>query len=344
MPGVLPETDRDRWTALTAAQRRRAVTRISAIERWNDDSIPIDLAEQESGLSRSRFYRMAADWRAAPSLSALGISIGTVGTRTRLDPQAVNALQAIVSDVVAMNAGASVSQLVQLMVQRAGVPTDALPGTSKLRAIVEDEQRRVAATGEAGNAVRFDCSAINLPREGGRPWIVFACLDEGTRLVLGTAVLAEADAAVGYRAVATDARERIDRVRDELPWAVRTARIEITAGADLEASADLVRSVMAAGVRVRPQLASVPRRFGRYIRAIVGTRIGRVEITPLRTLEGPALPDNGDMTPWTQEEAATAVRKAVDQHNEAVLAELGGRGGGRVPDDLARMLDQLAED
>jgi hypothetical protein len=343
MPEALPEADRARWEGLTAAQRRRAVTRISAIERWNGDSIPIDLAEQESGLSRSRFYRMAADWRAAPSLSALGISVGTVGARTRLDPDAVNALQAIVSDVVAMNAGASVSQLVQLMVQRAGVPAEALPGTSKLRAIVEDEQRRVAATGEAGNVVRFDCSAINLPRNDGRPWILFGALDEGTRLILGAAVLAEADAAAGYRAAAQDARERLERIRDALPWAIRTARIEMTAGADLEASADLVRGLAAAGVRVRPQLASVPRRFGRYFRAVVGTRMGRVEITPLRTLEGTALPDNGDMTPWTQGEATVAVRTAVDQHNEALLAELAGRGVGRMPDDLSLVLEHLAE-
>jgi len=342
MPTSLPEVDRERWNAMTAAQRRRATDRLDAIEKWNAGTIDIESALESTGLSSSRFYRMAADWRAAPSLVALGAFAGTGGTKSRLNPEVVNALQAVVSKVVSMNAGASVSQLVQMMVQEAGVSTDDLPGTSKLRAIVEDEQRRVAATGEAGHAVKFDCSAINLPRADGRPYAMFACLDEGTRLILGAAIIEDATAAEGYRLAAVDALERLGRIGARLPWALRTAGMEITAGIDLDASTGLLDRLKAGGVRANVQLARVPRRFGRYFRAIVGTRIARVEITPLRTEEGLAAADNGDMTPWSIEEARAALRVGVDQHNEAVLAELGGEGGKRAPDDLALALRTLA--
>lgn len=342
MPAQLPDADLDRWDAMTAAQRRRAADRLAAIEGWNSGALRIEAALEATGLSRSRFYRMAADWRAEPSLVALGAFAGSGGTRSRLDGDVVNALQAVVAEVVAADPDATVSQQVQLMVARAGV-SEGLPGTSKLRAIVETERRRAAATGEAGNAVRLDCSAINLPRGGGRPHVMYAVLDEGTRLILGAAVAPEGDVADGYRRSALDARDRIGRIGAGLPWALRTARIEVTAGTDVQASIDLLVRVRAGGVHVTPQLATAPRRFGRYFRAIAGTRIGRVEITPLRTEHGLATPDNGDMTAWTPEEAAVALRQGVEQHNDAVLADLPGAGGGRVPDDLARLLELLSE-
>ncbi|MFD1949463.1 hypothetical protein ACFSGX_01615 [Sphingomonas arantia] len=120
-------------------------------------------------------------------------------------------------------------------------------------------------------------------------------------------------------------------------------RIEITAGTDLDDSTRLVERLRAAGVRANLQLARVPRRFGRYFRAIVGTRLGRVEITPLRTEQGAAVPDNGDITPWTLEEANAALRLAVERHNEEVMAALPKEEGGRVPDDLAQTLEVMAD-
>jgi hypothetical protein len=171
--------------------------------------------------------------------------------------------------------------------------------------------------------------------------MMFTILDEGTRLILGAAVAPEGDAAEGYRRAAADARARIARIGGALPWALRTARIEITAGIDVEASAGLVERLRSGGVRANVQLARIPRRFGRYFRAIVGARIGRVEITPLRTQEGMATPDNGDMTPWSLEEAGGALRMAVEQHDDAILADLPLESGRAVPDDLVRALDIL---
>lgn len=340
MPSALSEDDRERWNLMTAAQRKRAADRLQAIEQWEAGAIPIEVALESTGRSRSRFYRMASDWRAERTLTALGAFAGTGGTKSRLDPVAVNALQAVVARVVRLNKGATVKQLVELMVAEADVPERAvLPGTSRLRGIVEDEQRRVSATGDAGHTVKLDCSAINLPREDGRPFAAFTILDKGTRLILGAAVAAEPEAAGGYRLAAIDAQERIGRIGQRLPWSVRLREMEVTAGTDLDASVALIDRLTVPEVGSNPQLASAPRRFGNYFREIVGMRIGRVEITPLRTQTGNAMPDNGDMTAWTIEEAAEALRQGVESHNELMLAGIGERGGRRVTEGLQRALE-----
>ena len=339
-PEGLPTGDLARWTSMTAGQRTKAGRRIAAIRGWLLDGVPVDAAIKLSGLSSSRFYRLAAEWRAAPSLAAVGALAGSGAVRTRLDPDAVNALQAVVSDVVRLNAGATVSQLVRMMVERSGV-TKGLPSAVRLRQIVEDEQRRVAATHDAGHAVRFDLTAVNLPRADGRPFVMFACVDTGTRLILGAAMADEPVAAVGYRAVATDALARIDGPLAELPWAIRLTQAEMSAGMDLDASVDIVDRLMSHGVP-SPQLARSEKRFGAYLRKTVGERIGRIGITPKRTASGLALPDNGDMSPWTLAEANAALATAVNDYNDPIAKALADHARGRPPEGLILALYLLA--
>lgn len=341
-PPTLPESDRARWTQMTPAQRKKARSRIAAFNAWAAKEMSLEDAVQASDLSRSRFYRLAAEWRAAPSLAALGAQTGSGAAVARLDGDAVNALQAVIPGIVELNAGASVSHLVRLMVDQARVPEKKLPGKIRLRRIVENELRRVAATGEAGHAVRFDCTAINLPQPNGRPYILFACIDVGTRLILGAAVMEEPEAVPGYRSAAADARKRIGASLSELPWASRLTRIELTAGVDIDASIALVARLKEGGVRANVQLARVEKRFGRYFRQAVGERIGRVVITPGRTKEGIAMPDNGDMSPWTLADAAAAVVTGVEEHNLATRIELISDCRDEPPVDLRRSLDLLA--
>jgi citrate lyase gamma subunit len=340
-PLGLPESERARWNAMTQAQRKKAAARISAFEGWRTGTLGIDDAVKASDLSRSRFYRLAAEWRAAPSLSALGALTGSGAAVTRLDPDAVNALQAVVSKVVRLNAGASVSQLIRLMVEQANVPEDKLPGAVRLRQIVDNELRRVAATGDAGYAVQFDCSAINLPAPDRRPYILFACIDTGTRLIMGSAVAEEANADEGYRVAAADAQRRIAGPLAKLPWALRLTRIELTAGIDIEKSVEMVWQLRDAGVQANVQLSRVDKRFGKYFRQVVGERIGRVAITPRRTTSGIAAPDNGDFSPWTLADAAAAVTTAVDEHNSGILRELDANARGGPPEDLILAFETL---
>lgn len=343
-PPSLPESDRTEWDSMAPSQRERAVRRLEAFEAWFAGEIEIAEAVRRSGLSRSRFYRLAADWRESPGLTALGAAIGSGSAGSRLDPKAVNALQAAVAKVVRFNKDAKVSQLVRLMVEMADIPAGAdLPGDTRLRRIVEDELRRVAGQGEAGDEIRFDCTAINLPQADGRPHILFACLDKGTRAILGYSVQPTVDVAAGYGAAAADALRRVEARLSALPWALRTKQMVLTAGTDADASMALVERLIEAGVQGAVQLTQLPKRFGKYYRELVGTRLGRIEITPARTLDGLAMPDAGDMKPWSTADAVAAVGVIVERHNADVVGAVSNPRGGRVPDDLLLALKVLAQ-
>lgn len=329
---------------MTPTQRDKALLRLEVIDAYSSGAISLSAALERTGLSRGRFYSLAAGWREALSLSSLGVLAGSGSTRARLDPDVVNRLQAQVGNVVRLNAGANVSQLVRHLVAASGVADSRLPGIITLRRIVETELRRVAATHEAGHAVQFDCSAINLPQEGGRPHILFVCLDVGTRLILGAAVHRSPDAEAGYRSAARDAQMRIAGSLASAYWSFRLVRAEMTAGKDLDQSVALLERLAAGGVRANLQLAQVPRRYGRYFRKILGARVGRIEITPLRTEDGLAIPDNGDMTPWSDGEATAAVARAADEHNAVVLSTARLEPRGHPPEDLTTLLSLLAVD
>lgn len=342
-PANLPASERARWDELTPRQRERAVARIGAVEDWRNERATLSEAVAASGVSRSRFYRIAADWRATPSIDALGAFAGAgVAARAYSDPAVVNALQAVVGRVVETNGGAKVSELVRLMVARAGFAAPPL-GPTKLRAIVTDEQRRRAATGDAGHAVRLDCVAVNLPREGGRPWIMFCCLDQGTGAILGAAMSAEPVTREGYRLAARNALDRMGTSLAGLPWAIRLARVEMTAGVDVDEAILLRDELMTAGV-TGAQVAQKEKRFGQYVRATVGERIGRIAITPKRTAKGDAMPDNGDMTGWSGGQAAEILAEAVDGYDTIVLERVRSADPGRPPEDLVTMLELLAAD
>lgn len=340
-PASLPESDRANWSALTANQRSRARERLRAIEGWRAGDLSLEEAMAATDLSRTRFYAIAADFKAAPTLSSLGALAGSGASRERLNPDTVNALQSVVSDVVAMNRGASVSQLVRLMVKKAEVDPDSLPGATRLRGIVEAELRRVDASGLAGHALKLDMTAINIPGKDGRPHILFILIDEGSRLILGAATQGSTDLLVGYGAAARDATKRIKGSLAKIRWADRLMRIEATVGEDREVGAALRGLLIQGGVHANVNLA--PERYGRYFRKAVGDRIGRIAITPLRTEAGLAVPDNHDMTPWTDAEATAAVALAVEQHNASVIDDVDTKSGRRViPDDLAKALRVLS--
>jgi hypothetical protein len=339
-PPALPETDRARWFAMTPKQRQKVTLRLAAITSWRDGAIGIDEAIEASGLSRSRFYTVAARWREAPSLASLGGFRGAGGARQKVDGNVINALQAVIADVYALNRGASVNRLVQLMVDASGIEGERLPGIQRRRAIVEAEMRRAEATGQAGHALRGDISAINLPREGGRPHLLYVLIDVGTRLILGAWTQADLDEVSGYRGAARDAQRRITSKLEDMQWTDRLMRIELKVQAQ-EIGYLFRKKHHDLGGAVLPQ--GSPKGYGKYFRELVGLRIGRIEITPARTEAGNAISDNRDPYPWSDEEARGAVALAVDQYNAEILGSLEQFGQRKLPpDDLAKALEILA--
>lgn len=339
-PATLPETDRARWFAMTPKQRQKVDVRLQAITSWHEGVIGIDEAVKASGLSRSRFYTVAARWREAPSLASLGGFTGAGGAHQKVDSDVINALQAVIADVYAVNKGATVNRLAQLMVDASGIDGARLPGIQRRRAIVEAEIRRVDATGQAGHALKGDICAINLPRQGGRPHLLYVLIDEGTRLILGAWTQGELDEVSGYRGAAQDAQQRIASHLGNMYWTDRLMRIELKVQ-EQERGKLLRQKLQDGGAAVLPQ--GSPKGYGKYFRKLVGLRIGRIEITPARTEEGSALSDNRDPAPWNDEEARGAVTLAVNQYNAEILASLDQVGRRKVPpDDLVIALELLS--
>lgn len=343
--GTVPAKELDAWTRLSPAQRARALQRVEALSAWNDGRGEIGAAEAalKAGVGLSRFYRLAAEWRAGPSLAAVGTFASSRPRGSKFDADAINALQAAVPQVVRLNGGASVTRLVELLVEAAAVPEGKLPGMTKLREIVQDEVRRVAATHDAGTAVVFDCVASSLPREDRRPHIIFACLDRGTRSVLGVALGEVEHAVPGYARAAADALRSIEADPAGWPWGRRLARAELTAGMDVLDCEGLVADLNAVLPGSNFQLARQPKRFGRYLRELIGPRLGRITFTPTRTAEGEAMPANGDMTAWTEVDALVAVRTAADAYNKDVLTDAEPDPEGLAPATLMVALRTVSE-
>lgn len=345
MPAALPGTDEDDWKLLSPPRRDLARRRIDAIERWRAGELGIDEACRCAEVSVSRFYRLAAAWRDHPSLGSLAVRRGS-GAAARARPSkgdVVNALQAVVAKVVRAHADASVSQLTRFMVEAAGVEPGSAPSPMVLRRIVETEIRRVKATGEAGHALRFDCSAVSAPQANGRPWIVFAVLDVGTRMILGWHAAENAEAIRGYRQAAQDALAKLGDLSPPA-WAMRLTEVEIKSGLDKDETAKLVERLNAA-ISGNVQHADSDSRFGRYFKKLVGGKLGLVTLTPARTLSGNALPPNGDMTPWSRSELEAHLALKAEEHNDEVLRDKKGVASdtpGKIPTDVLTILRMVA--
>lgn len=344
LSGLSP-ADRQRWTTLTAARRRNAEKRFDLFERWRREEIGADQAIAEWGKSPSRFYRLAAQWREQPGLEALGVGIRAPRKKSKLNPDIVNALQARVAEVVRLNSDASVRRQVALLLDATGVEIGADIGTPAVRKIVETERRRIDASGRVGNAIGLDCSAINFARPDGRPYVLFAIVDMGTALILGWCVSNRAEIASGYGRAAAGALAFIAAHAHDLPWATQFLQAVIVEGDDPDVAVTMVTELADAGIGGNHLLANADnpsRRFGSQFRKVIGDRIGRVAITPARTLRGDAVPDNGNMTPWPRSEVEQEVRRTFEEHNSSILGRLKATTASPPPEDMMRLLDHIA--
>lgn len=338
----LPPRDQAHWESLTPARRREAAARFVLFDQWEAGELSAEEAINQFGKSPSRFYRLAAQWRDRPSLDALGVGIRAPRTRARLDPVVVNALQAKVSHVVRMHADASVSQQAAFLLEAAGFGGQKPIGTTALRKIVETERRRVEASGRLGHQIGMDCSAINLPQASGRPYILYVIVDAGTGITLGFALSASVDVTAGYSAAAGSAAQWIEQNGAGLPWSSRLSQTILVSGDDDAKSKKLVEGLSAAGIGGNVLRSSGRKRFGSQFRKAYGERLGRIQITPARTLEGDALPDNGNMTAWSADEAHAELERTFQQSNAALLGGLSLQEGSLPPSSLIHFLNHVS--
>ncbi|HZG09092.1 MAG TPA: hypothetical protein VEZ70_08950 [Allosphingosinicella sp.] len=328
------------WRRLTPAQRARAVQRFEALRRWWGGTRVEDAARIAGEISVSRFYRIAAEWRSSPSLASLGIFAGARARRSKLGDDVLDALSAAARQVVLLHGDMSTRALVDRMVRFARLPDDVkLPGMTKLREIVQAEQRRIASSMPLGQVLFSDCVAISLPRADGRPHIAFLCMDAGTGAVLGVGVGTIDEVVSGHARAANDALRMIDDSGAQWRWSNVFSVMRVTAGEDVARISKLMHEL---NVRYRDThfiLERGERRYGRLIAKAVGPRLGRVTFTPTRTSSGEALATNGEMTPWSEAEAYDALRRAADAHNQT--AGLSRSGSAEPPPRLKEALVTL---
>lgn len=339
--GVAGEADV--WRRLTPAQRLRAITRFEALRRWEDGRGRIDVEEAArlaGDMSISRFYRIAAEWRRAPSLASLGVFARGGARKSKLGDDVLDALSTAARQAILLHGRMSTSALVDRMLRIARVPRDAkLPGMTKLREIVRAEERRIASSMPLGLVLLSDCVATSLPRADGRPHIAFLCMDGGTGAILGVAVGTIEKVVWGHACAANDALRTIEVKGEQWRWSNVFSIMRITAGEDAARITKVMHELNARYPETQFILERDERRYGRLIANAVGPRLARVAFTPTRTLSGEALATNGDMTAWSEADAYDALRRAADAHNEA--ADLFRSGSAELPPNLYEALATL---
>ncbi len=335
----LPVQEASMWALMSPAQQGSAVQRVRTLLLFDDpDTAPsVERAAADAGVSLNRWYEMHRDWRERRSLASVGTFAALPGTRT----QSHHAdLQKLVVGVVDSDPKGSVRQLAlalgEALGTELGIEPEKRPSYNTLRKFAEDEVRRRNREGAPGNEIMLDCCACTLPHADGT-FIAFLVLDRGSHAVLGAALGSVADSRTGYAQAARDALGRLRRMPlTDLHWVERVERSEIVLGAD-DADWSKTRKAMAdSGLARHLQLATSRRRFGMYVRRLLGDRIGRIRFLPGRTTsgEGHAAPTKDDVARLGAE---------IDLHN-ADLPLVAVADEARPPSaDLIALLELVAE-
>jgi hypothetical protein len=349
---------------MSPAQQRKALARIALLRRWHETrgdltaSKAADLAE----VGTKRFYEMASAWKAnerlvdteaqpetANSLAVLGAfaSPGRSTRKRRLDPRAVNALQAVVAKVVADRSGASIEMLRARLVEAArrwladhdaaGSDAVSMPSKMIVRAMIEREIDRVGESQAIGHAVRLDHAAISLVDGEGRLHVAYMILERAVGMVLGFSLGSPGGVTAGYAAAAADAVARMGAAAP-LPWAHSTSNLDMVRGGDEGALDRLVADLV--GEKGLPAV-TVTRQgeYGRYIRQILGERIGRIYFRGSRTITREAGTDVASGA-YGADEARLRLNVEVEAHNRAVTDGLCGKRP--PPRNLIAALSRIA--
>ncbi len=295
--------------------------RLKVIQEWEakEGHLTAKDAARRLDLGLSRFYKMASDWRATGNFEALGTIRARQGKRrSKLDPEVVNALQAVVAKVVARNEDASVSHLVRLMIAESGVqewrPVRPLPSPMKLREIVESEKRRSTALAKAGNQIAFDCCAITWASSPTQPFCLYLVIDRGTRAILGHHIGLFDDGITGHASAASAALDNVSNFN--LPWSHDMLGMQMVVGTR-RGPYDRLSHNLEQEFSVSAKLASTEKRFGRYVLELLGPRVGRVVFAPKSTGFG------ADMEPGLRVDAAMPlVNGEVDIRSIEWVAEV----------------------
>lgn len=281
----LPAQERTLWDALSPEQREVATLRLRVLLKYESPRpITPEEAAAETKLSLNRWYELYAAWRERRSLSSIGVAADMPRSRTTAHH---NNLQKLVVPVVDADPKGSVRRLAIALGEAYGKYTGLAeadwPSYMTLRKFVEAERRRRMKEQAPGHDVAFDCCACELPHVNGI-FAAFLVIDRGSRIVFGAALGDARESHKGYALAAQNALERIElRSFDRLAWTDKLERSEIVIGLDTNDWADHADQMTVAGMKGHLQPSTKARRFGAYVRPLIGGRMGRVKFVPGKT-------------------------------------------------------------
>lgn len=334
----MPAEEQAMWNTLSPEKRQTAAARLGILLKYESirPITPEDAAAQLD-ISLNRWYEMFAAWREKRSLSSIGIFADVPRSRTLSHH---NDVQRLVIGVVDADPNGSVRRLAIALGEAygkdTGLPESEWPTYMTFRKFVEAELRRRMKEEAPGNDVAFDCCACELPHIT-RIFAAFLIIDRGSRIVLGAALGDARASHAGYALAAKDALERIKQGSfDRLDWSDDLERSEIVIGLDEEAWAGHRDEMAAAGMKAQLQPATKARRFGAYVRPLIGPRMGRVKFVPGKTFSEPAFAKAGP-----DDVARFGVE--VDAYNAELMPGDDAERGRVPPTKLTALLKRLSK-
>ncbi len=305
----LPHSESEMWTAMSFVQRSQTLERLRMLldlER-PDTTLSMDKAATKVGVSLNRWYEIRADWEKCRSIASLGTFAINPRTRKLSHHQQLEELAVAVFD---KDPTGSVRQhalaLGEAYAKATGRPNDELPSHNTLRKFAETERRRRAQGERPGAYVVLDCCACQLPHSDSL-FAAFLIIDRGTRIVLGAGLGDPRDSRVGYMFAGADAQDRLSAdPLIGLAWADRLEGSEIVHGLDSEDWDAQAGRMQAAGLADQLRPATAARRFGVFVRPLIGARMGRVKFLPGQTAkaEHAAEPNVDDLVRFLAEVGA----------------------------------------
>lgn len=203
-PTGVPESELVLAGRLSTSMRGVVARRLRAVARWIRESEQgrsnVAEAAAAAGLSKPRFYAVAADWRASRSIASLGARASEKHTRSaRLAPDARKATALLIQDVLRDDPGTSIMALVRRL-DAAGVPPISYSAVRRLWL----EAKRSAPAGAFGAELLFDSVGLDAATDGERMRL-YVVIDHGTGLVLGAAEATSRSRSWGFVHAADDA-------------------------------------------------------------------------------------------------------------------------------------------
>ncbi|UAJ11075.1 hypothetical protein [Polymorphobacter megasporae] len=331
------------WAALSVAQRAKAMQRMTALSRWTGDDGKLDAkkAAGDAGVSVTRLYEMAKEWRTKRSLDSLGTFAGAPKTRLGVHDAAIRRALVAVFDA---NPQGSVRKLAFDLEAAIGEHIEDPPSHNTLRRYVEEERRRREREDLAGNDLMLDCSACVLKPSDDVLMTAFVIVDRATQVIVGAGLGDVADSRAGYSRAARDGRRRLFRGElGRLRWAERMARAEIVVGTDLSVWTGARERFAAAGVGCGVEMSTRSNRYGRYLRPATGLRIGTVVLMPTHTVSSPDGSVLKRVTSPTDDHVAR-FSVEVDEYNATAMSGFSHGSNLPPPPDLPRLLELLSSD